>query len=262
MSGADPLWLSAAFILEEGLAIADLAAIVARMAAAARTAGVTIVTGDTKVVERGRGDGLTITTAGIGVVPAGVDLGPHRIRPGDAVIVSGTLADHGMAIMSVREGLGFEAAITSDTAPLHRLVAAMLAACVSARSPSRRPAPYAPTPAYVRTARPAPSNHPCFPAVPRCIRTHAHSCGNSAAGDRTVKKPDTAPKLRTPGVLAEDLGQPLHRVLYVLRSRQQIRPTARAGRLRLFDREAVEAIRVELARMDARRGSKGVNRGN
>jgi hydrogenase expression/formation protein HypE len=133
MSGADPLWLSAAFILEEGLAIADLAAIVARMAAAARTAGVTIATGDTKVVERGRGDGLTITTAGIGIVPAGVDLGPHRIRPGDAVIVSGTLADHGMAIMSVREGLEFEAAITSDTAPLHGLVAALLAACPGAR---------------------------------------------------------------------------------------------------------------------------------
>jgi len=129
MSGADPLWLSAAFILEEGLAIADLAAIVARMAAAARMAGVTIVTGDTKVVERGRGDGLTITTAGIGIVPPGVDLGPHRIRPGDAVIVSGTLADHGMAIMSVREGLGFEAAIASDTAPLAGLVAAILAAC-------------------------------------------------------------------------------------------------------------------------------------
>ena len=129
MSGADPRWLSAAFILEEGLAIADLAAIVARMAAAARMAGVTIVTGDTKVVERGRGDGLTITTAGIGIVPPGIDLGPHRIRPGDAVIVSGTLADHGMAIMSVREGLGFEAAIASDTAPLAGLVAAILAAC-------------------------------------------------------------------------------------------------------------------------------------
>lgn len=133
MSGAEPLWLSAAFILEEGLAIADLAAIVARMAAAARTAGVTIVTGDTKVVERGRGDGLTITTAGIGIVPPGVDLGPHRIRPGDAVIVSGTLADHGMAIMSVREGLAFEAAIASDTAPLHGLVAAIRAACPSLR---------------------------------------------------------------------------------------------------------------------------------
>ena len=77
-----------------------------------------------------------------------------------------------------------------------------------------------------------------------------------------MKKPNTAPKLRTPGVLAEDLGQPLHRVLYVLRSWPQIRPTARSGRIRLFDREAVETIRVELARMDARRASRGVNRGN
>ncbi|MFM7136058.1 MAG: hydrogenase expression/formation protein HypE [Planctomycetota bacterium] len=133
MSGAEPLFLSAAFILEEGLAIAELAGIVARMAAAAAAAGVTIVTGDTKVVERGRGDGLTITTAGIGVVPPGLDLGPQRIRPGDAVIVSGTLADHGMAIMSVREGLGFEAAIESDTAPLHGLVAALVAACPGLR---------------------------------------------------------------------------------------------------------------------------------
>ena len=77
-----------------------------------------------------------------------------------------------------------------------------------------------------------------------------------------MKKPDTAPKLRTPGVLAEDLGQPLHRVLYVLRSRQHIRPAAMAGRLRLYDRDALEAIRVELTRMDSRRGGKGVNRGN
>lgn len=133
MSGALPRCLSAAFILEEGLAIADLAGIVARMAAAARAAGVPIVTGDTKVVERGRGDGLTITTAGIGVVPPGLDLGPERVRPGDAVLVSGTLADHGMAIMSVREGLEFEAAIESDTAALHGLVAAMLAACPTIR---------------------------------------------------------------------------------------------------------------------------------
>ncbi len=133
MSGAVPRYLSAAFILEEGLAIADLAGIVARMAAAARRAGVRIVTGDTKVVERGRGDGLTITTAGIGLVPPGIDLGPGRVTAGDAVIVSGTLADHGMAIMSVREGLEFEAAIQSDTAALHGLVAAMLAACPSLR---------------------------------------------------------------------------------------------------------------------------------
>jgi hydrogenase expression/formation protein HypE len=133
MSGAEPLWLSAAFILEEGLAIADLAAIVARMAAAATRAGVMVVTGDTKVVERGRGDGLTITTAGIGVVAPGIDLGPERIRPGDAVIVSGTLGDHGMAVMSVRESLEFEAAIASDTAPLHGLVATLLAACPGVR---------------------------------------------------------------------------------------------------------------------------------
>ncbi len=128
MSGAVPRYLSAAFILEEGLAIADLVGIVARMGAAARRAGVRIVTGDTKVVERGRGDGLTITTAGIGVMPPGIDLGTERVSPGDAVIVSGTLADHGMAIMSVREGLEFEAAIESDTAPLHGLVSTMLAA--------------------------------------------------------------------------------------------------------------------------------------
>jgi hydrogenase expression/formation protein HypE len=133
MSGAEPLWLSAAFILEEGLAIAELAVIVARMAAAATRAGVTVVTGDTKVVERSRGDGLTITTAGIGVVPRGIDLGPRRIRPGDAIIVSGTLGDHGMAVMSVRASLEFEAAIASDTAPLHGLVATVRAACPDLR---------------------------------------------------------------------------------------------------------------------------------
>ncbi len=133
MSGARPLYLSAGFILEEGLPIADLVGIVARMAAAARAAGVAIVTGDTKVVERGHGDGVYINTAGIGVVPPGIDLGPKQVVPGDAILVSGTLGDHGMAIMSVREGLEFEAAITSDTAPLHGLVAAMLEACPAIR---------------------------------------------------------------------------------------------------------------------------------
>jgi len=133
MSGAEPKFLSAAFILEEGLAIAELAGIVARMAAAATRAGVSIVTGDTKVVERGRGDGLTITTAGVGLVPPGLELGPGRVRPGDIVLASGTLADHGMAIMSVREGLAFEATIASDTAPLSGLVAALLAACPGTR---------------------------------------------------------------------------------------------------------------------------------
>jgi hydrogenase expression/formation protein HypE len=129
MSGAEPRFLAAAFILEEGLAVAELAGIVARMAAAAARAGVGIVTGDTKVVERGRGDGLTITTAGIGVVPPGLALGPDSVRPGDVVLASGTLGDHGMAIMSVREGLEFEAAIESDSAALYGLVAAVLAAC-------------------------------------------------------------------------------------------------------------------------------------
>lgn len=133
MSGARPAVLSAAFIIEEGFEIAELTRVVGAMAAAARLAGVEIVTGDTKVVERGHGDGCYINTAGIGVVPAGIGLGPEGIRPGDAVLVSGTLADHGMAIMSVREGLGFDAEIASDTAPLHDLVATLLAACPSVR---------------------------------------------------------------------------------------------------------------------------------
>lgn len=133
MSGARPLVLSAAFIIEEGFALAQLARVVDAMAEAARRAGVEIVTGDTKVVERGHGDGCYINTAGIGVVPPGLELGPQRIRTGDVVLVSGTLADHGMAIMSVREGLGFEAEIASDTAPLHGLVAAMLGACPEVR---------------------------------------------------------------------------------------------------------------------------------
>ncbi|MCW5964950.1 MAG: hydrogenase expression/formation protein HypE [Bryobacterales bacterium] len=133
MSGARPLWLSAAFVLEEGLLLATLGAIVERMAAAARAAGVAIVTGDTKVVERGHGDGCYINTSGIGVVPDGAEIDSALARPGDVVLVSGYLGDHGMAIMSVREGLAFESAtgsapIESDCAALHTLVAAMLAA--------------------------------------------------------------------------------------------------------------------------------------
>jgi hydrogenase expression/formation protein HypE len=133
MSGARPLFLSAGFIVEEGCAVAELARIADAMAAAARRAGVTIVTGDTKVVERGHGDGCYVNTAGIGVVPAGTAVGTEVIRPGDAVLVSGTIGDHGMAIMSVREGLEFGAAIESDSAALHGLVAAMLTACPSIR---------------------------------------------------------------------------------------------------------------------------------
>jgi hydrogenase expression/formation protein HypE len=133
MSGAKPLVLTAGFILEEGLAIAELAAVVERMAAAARAAGVRIVAGDTKVVERGHGDGVYINTSGIGVVPAGVAVSRVPPQPGDVVLCSGTIGDHGMAIMSVREGLEFDAAIGSDSAPLHDLVAAMLAVCPEIR---------------------------------------------------------------------------------------------------------------------------------
>lgn len=126
MSGARPLFLSASFILEEGFPMADLARIVADMAAAAREAGVRIVTGDTKVVERGKGDGCYVTTSGVGAVDADLDIGPWRAQPGDAVIVSGTLGDHGVAIMSLREGLQFGTTIESDCAPLNGLVQAIL----------------------------------------------------------------------------------------------------------------------------------------
>ncbi len=124
--GAKPLWLSAAFILEEGFALADLARIVQSMAAAAKEAGVPIVTGDTKVVERGKGDGVFITTTAVGVVPAGREISGRRARPGDAILVSGSLGDHGMAIMAQRESLGFESPIVSDTAALHGLIATLL----------------------------------------------------------------------------------------------------------------------------------------
>lgn len=126
VSGATPLFLSAGFILEEGLAMDALGRIATSMGRAAREAGVQIVTGDTKVVEKGHGDGLFINTAGIGVIPAGLRIAADQARPGDVVIVSGTVGDNGMAIMSVREGLAFESALVSDSAPLHTLVAAML----------------------------------------------------------------------------------------------------------------------------------------
>ena len=128
MAGARPLNLAASFILEEGFPLADLKRIVVSMARAAHEAGVPIVTGDTKVVERGKGDGVFITTTGIGVVPSGVDVSGDRARPGDAILVSGTLGDHGVAIMSLRENLSFETTIESETAALHGLVAAMTAA--------------------------------------------------------------------------------------------------------------------------------------
>jgi hydrogenase expression/formation protein HypE len=128
MAGAVPLHLAAGFILEEGFALADLKRIVESMAAAAKDAGVPIVTGDTKVVEKGKGDGVFITTTGVGIVPRGVDIAGDRARPGDAILVSGTIGDHGVAIMSRRENLSFDTTIRSDTAALHGLVAAMVEA--------------------------------------------------------------------------------------------------------------------------------------
>jgi hydrogenase expression/formation protein HypE len=127
-SGARPLFVTAGFIIEEGFPLEQLNAIATSMAAAAKRAGVELVAGDTKVVDRGHGDGLFVNTTGIGVVPDGVDIGPDRARPGDSVIVTGTIGDHGMAIMSVREGLEFESSISSDTAALNHLVADLLAA--------------------------------------------------------------------------------------------------------------------------------------
>ncbi len=128
MMGAAPSYLSAAFILEEGLPLRDLDRIVASMALACREAGVPVVAGDTKVVERGKGDGAFITTTGIGVVPDGVEIAGDQARPGDAILLSGGIGDHGVAVMSCREQLAFDTEIRSDSAPLHRLVAAMVAA--------------------------------------------------------------------------------------------------------------------------------------
>lgn len=128
MGGARPLYLSLAFILEEGLPLADLRRVVDSVRRAAERCGVSIVTGDTKVVGRGSGDKIFINTAGIGIVPPGVDLSSRHVRAGDAILISGPIGDHGVAILSKREGLEFEGEIRSDTAPLHELTAAMLEA--------------------------------------------------------------------------------------------------------------------------------------
>ncbi|HVJ15708.1 MAG TPA: hydrogenase expression/formation protein HypE [Polyangiaceae bacterium] len=130
MAGALPLYLSAGFILEEGLPIDELHRIVASMRAAAEVCGVELVTGDTKVVDRGKGDGLFVNTAGLGLVAEGVAVSPKRIRPGDVVLLSGDVGRHGIAVLSVRKGLSFETPIESDCASLAPLVAALLAASV------------------------------------------------------------------------------------------------------------------------------------
>jgi hydrogenase expression/formation protein HypE len=126
MAGAEPRWLTAGFVIEEGFPVADLRRIVASLGSAALAAGVSVVAGDTKVVERGKADGLYITTAGVGVLADGVELGPGRVRPGDRVLLSGTLADHGMAVMVARGDLQLEAEIESDTAAVHELAAGLV----------------------------------------------------------------------------------------------------------------------------------------
>jgi len=126
MSGANPLYLTAGFILEEGLAIDILQKVAESMQAAAVEAGITIIAGDTKVVEHGKGDGLFITTTGIGWIPPNRQIGGQMAQPGDVVLISGTLGDHGIAVLAARGELGFETAIHSDTAPLNHLIQAVL----------------------------------------------------------------------------------------------------------------------------------------
>jgi hydrogenase expression/formation protein HypE len=126
VAGARPLGLSAAFILEEGFPIMELRELIQSMREASRAAGVPVIAADTKVVERGKADGLFITTSGIGVIPGNLDLAPERAQAGDAVLVSGPVGDHGIAVMSAREGLEFETTLVSDCAPLHGLVSTMI----------------------------------------------------------------------------------------------------------------------------------------
>ena len=141
MAGANPLYLSASFILEEGFLLAELQQIVNSMADAARNAGVAIITGDTKVVERGAADGVFITTTGVGVVPQGIHISGDKAKPGDKVIVSGCIGDHGVALLSQRNHLQFSTTLQSDSAALHTLVQQMVAAAPSAlhclRDPTR-----------------------------------------------------------------------------------------------------------------------------
>ncbi|HIJ34719.1 MAG TPA: hydrogenase expression/formation protein HypE, partial [Gammaproteobacteria bacterium] len=128
MSGAKPLYLAAGFILEEGFPLSELEQIIQSMGRASAKAGVPVVTGDTKVVERGSGDGIFITTTAVGIVPEGVNIAGDRAQPGDKILVSGTLGDHGVAILSSRENLEFETTIESDSAALHGLIADLVAA--------------------------------------------------------------------------------------------------------------------------------------
>ena len=128
MCGGDPVYLSVGLIIEEGFSMTDLEKILSEMGKAAETAGVTVVTGDTKVVPKGAVDKIFINTSGIGLIPPNVDIASHHAKPGDQIILSGTIADHGITILTRREGLSFESGITSDTAPLNHMVKQMLTA--------------------------------------------------------------------------------------------------------------------------------------
>ncbi len=127
MCGATPAYLSLSFIIEEGFPMEDLLRVVRSVARASDAAGVKVITGDTKVVDRGKGDGIFVNTSGIGIVGSGIEIAPSRARPGNCVLLSGTMGDHGIAVMAAREGLEFRTSIVSDSAPLHGLVGAMLA---------------------------------------------------------------------------------------------------------------------------------------
>jgi hydrogenase expression/formation protein HypE len=130
MAGARPVYLTVSFILEEGLELAQLERVVTSLGAAAASVGVEIVAGDTKVVDRGSGDGVFLSTTGVGVVPDGIDIRPSRIQSGDVVLINGDLGRHGIAVLSVREGMGFELELESDAAPLHELVSSLISAGV------------------------------------------------------------------------------------------------------------------------------------
>jgi hydrogenase expression/formation protein HypE len=133
MGGAQPLFLSVAFIIEEGLSMDTLQRVVTSLGSAAQDAGVQVVTGDTKVVEKGSGDGLFINTTGLGLVPDGISMSADQARPGDAIILSGSIGEHGIAILAEREGIEFDSPVESDSAALHTLVADMLSVTRSIR---------------------------------------------------------------------------------------------------------------------------------
>ncbi len=216
MGGAKPLFLSLAFILEEGLPLDELRRVVESARRASERVGVPIVTGDTKVVGRGNGDKVFVNTSGIGLVPPGIDLSSRHVRPGDAILLSGTIGDHGIAILSRREGLEFEGAIESDTAPLHELVEAALGAYPgihAMRDPTRgesRPRSWRSPPASVSAWRsmrtPSPSRTPCAAPARSSGSTRCSSPTRASSWPSSPKKAAT-PCSRRSGAILSELGR-------------------------------------------------------